>query len=178
MMKKKKGIFERLSGSVKLDDDFDVFDDEFEEDTRMQQPQRPSPKDDKRPMLSRPTPPPPRERHEELPSVSGELGIDMFETPNDIIIRTFVAGVRPDALDISIARDVVTISGARESQSNSTGDSYFHNELYWGAFSRRIMLPVEIDVESSTAASRDGLLTITLPKLDKARQTKLKVRAG
>lgn len=108
----------------------------------------------------------------------GELTVDVYQTPDDIIIKTIVAGVRPDDLDISITRDMVTIRGSRqESQEINTGD-YFHKELYWGSFSRTILLPQEIDVDGSEATERYGLLTIRLPKLDKSRQTKLKVRSS
>jgi HSP20 family protein len=108
----------------------------------------------------------------------GELTADVYQTPDDIIIKTIVAGVRPDDLDISITRDMVTIRGSRqEAQEINTGD-YFHKELYWGSFSRTIMLPKEIDVDAAEATERQGLLTLRLPKLDKSRQTKLKVRSS
>ena len=63
----------------------------------------------------------------------------------------------------------------RESVS---GPDYFTRELFWGSFTRTIMLPQEVDVEASSASAKDGLLTIVMPKLDKAKQTKLRVRAG
>ncbi|TSC56604.1 MAG: HSP20 family protein [Parcubacteria group bacterium Greene0416_79] len=108
----------------------------------------------------------------------GELTADVYQTPDDIIIKTIVAGVRPDDLDISITRDMVTIRGSRqESQEVNEGD-YFHRELYWGSFSRTILLPQEVDVDAAEANERHGLLTIRLPKLDKSRQTKLKVRSS
>lgn len=108
----------------------------------------------------------------------GELTVDVYQTPDDIIIKTIVAGVRPDELDISITRDMVTIRGSRqESQEVNQGD-YFHREVYWGSFSRTIRLPQEIDVDAAEAAERHGLLTLRLPKMDKSRQTKLKVRSS
>ncbi|PIQ68804.1 MAG: hypothetical protein COV91_02185 [Candidatus Taylorbacteria bacterium CG11_big_fil_rev_8_21_14_0_20_46_11] len=108
----------------------------------------------------------------------GELTVDVYQTSDDILIKTIVAGVRPDDLDISITRDMVTIRGSRqESQEVNEGD-YFHKELYWGAFSRTVLLPQEIDVDGAEASEKHGLLTLRLPKLDKSRQTKLKVRSS
>lgn len=108
----------------------------------------------------------------------GELTVDVYQTPDDIVIKTIVAGVRPDDLDISITRDMVTIRGSRLETGEVNDGDYFHKELYWGSFSRTILLPQEIDVDGSEASERHGLLTLKLPKLDKSRQTKLKVRSS
>lgn len=73
---------------------------------------------------------------------------------------------------------MVEIAGSRSEREQVSGPDYFTRELFWGSFSRTIMLPQEVDVEASSASAKDGLLTIILPKLDKARQTKLRVKAG
>ena len=108
----------------------------------------------------------------------GQLTVDVFNTPNEIVIKAIVAGVKPDNLDISITRDMVTIRGKREDTKEASGDDYFYRELYWGAFSRTILLPQEIEVEDAQASEKHGLLSIRLPKVDKEKQTKLKVKAG
>lgn len=87
-----------------------------------------------------------------------------------------VAGVRPEDLDISITRDMVTIKGTRLEEQEITKDNYYHQELYWGSFSRTIMLPAEIDIEESNATEKYGLLILTLPKIDKERRTQLRVK--
>jgi HSP20 family protein len=89
-----------------------------------------------------------------------------------------VAGVKPQDLDINITRDMVTIHGTREDSIEVTQENYFHKELYWGSFSRNIILPEEIDVEEADAKEKHGLLMITLPKLDKDRKTKLSVKSS
>ena len=106
----------------------------------------------------------------------GQLTVDVYETSSSIIIKTMVAGVKPDDLDVSITRDSVTIRGKREEDRTVSSDDYFHRELYWGTFSRTITLPEEIDVEESDAVEKYGLLILTMPKLDKHRQTKLTVK--
>ena len=102
----------------------------------------------------------------------------MYQTANEIVIRAFVAGVRADELSVSISRDMVEIEGSREERDQVTGSDYFSQELFWGSFARTILLPQEIDVDAATAGAKDGLLTLVLPKLDKTRQTKLRVKAG
>ena len=102
----------------------------------------------------------------------------MYQTGTDIIIRTFIAGVRPDEMSVSISRDMVVIDGSREERDSIQDNDYFARELFWGRFSKTILLPQEVDVDGSTASAKDGLLTLILPKLDKAKQTKLRVKAG
>lgn len=108
----------------------------------------------------------------------GQLPVDVHQTANEIVVRAFVAGVRPDELSISISRDMVEIEGSRLEREQVSGPDYFTRELFWGSFSRTILLPQEVDVENSSANAKDGLLTLILPKLDKAKQTKLRVKAG
>jgi HSP20 family molecular chaperone IbpA len=106
----------------------------------------------------------------------GELTVDVYQTPTEIIIKSMVAGVKPEDLDIAITREMVTIKGKRETERFIKEDDYFHQELYWGSFSRTIMLPNEVEVEEADAVEKHGLLIIRLPKIDKNRQTRLKVK--
>ena len=107
----------------------------------------------------------------------GQLMVDMYQTPDEVVIQTMVAGVRPEDLSVSIGRDMITLKGHREGQKNVNEDDFFYKELYWGTFSRTILLPHEIDVDRAEASEKNGLLTLRLPKIDKARQTKLKVKS-
>lgn len=108
----------------------------------------------------------------------GELAIDMFQTASEIIIKAMVAGVKPEDLDVSITRDMVTIHGRRTNSYNTPETDFFHKELYWGSFGRTIVLPSEIEIEEAEAKEQHGLLTLILPKIDKNRQSKLKVRTN
>jgi HSP20 family protein len=108
----------------------------------------------------------------------GQLAIDMFQTPEEIVIKTMVAGVKPEDLDISITRDMVTIRGRRSESYETADKDFFHRELYWGTFSRTIVLPAEVEIEEAEAKEQHGLLTLTLPKIDKNRQSKLKVKSS
>lgn len=163
---KKRSFFERLSGSIPTADDFDAFDDEYV--------QQPAPR---RMQVGAQAAPQAFAREEE-PVSEGQLPVDVYQTPNEIVIRCFTAGVRPDEMNVSISRDMVVIEGAREERDQVSDNDYFNRELFWGTFSRTILLPQEIDVDAASAGSKDGLLTLVLPKLDKARQTKLRIKAG
>lgn len=114
---------------------------------------------------------------EEIES-EGELSVDVYQTPTHIIIKAMIAGVKPEDLDVSITRDMVTVRGKRERHTEGGTGEYFFEELYWGGFSRTIVLPQEVDIEEAEAAEKHGLLIIRLPKMDKGRQAKLKVRSN
>ncbi|MDE1965811.1 MAG: Hsp20/alpha crystallin family protein [Patescibacteria group bacterium] len=170
-MTKKRSFFERLSGSTgPVADDFDSFDDDMPMPNAAIAGSAPHAQ-----TLSVK-----RVGAEPLPESAseGQLPVDVHQTPNEIVIRAFVAGVRPDELSVSISRDMVVIEGSREERERVSEADFFTRELFWGSFSRTILLPQEVDVDNSSAAAKDGLLTLILPKLDKARQTKLRVKAG
>lgn len=106
----------------------------------------------------------------------GELAVDVYQTPEFVVVKALVAGVSPNNLDISLSRDMITIQGTREDEREVEDDGYFQRELYWGGFSRTILLPEEVDVDMADASEKHGILVIRLPKINKAKQTKLKVR--
>ena len=108
----------------------------------------------------------------------GELPVDMYQTDDAIIIRALVAGVSPNELEIAITRDMVTIRGVREEMQETHDDGYFHRELFWGSFSRTLVLPEEVAIDEAEAQEKHGLLEIRLPKLDKHRSTQLRVKTN
>jgi len=113
---------------------------------------------------------------EEESEKDAELTVDVYHAPEMIVVKSMIAGVRPEDLDVSISRDSVTIRGKREEERVSDDDDFLMRELYWGSFSRTIALPEEIDVDEAEAIEKHGLLILKLPKLDKRRQSKLKVK--
>lgn len=167
----KRSFFERLSGKSSVGDEFDSFDEEALTTTTL-----PRNKDTRVPTNN--TVGRPAALNDDAPKSEGQLPVDVHQAGGDIVIRAFVAGVRPDELNISISRDMVEIEGSRMEREQVAGPDYFTRELFWGSFSRTILLPQEVDVDASSASAKDGLLTIILPRLDKAKQTKLRVKAG
>jgi HSP20 family protein len=166
MAKDKRSFFERLTGTIRTDDLED--DDPYEHDTQKSIPGM-------TPAMSAPAGAGSWASDEEI---EGELAVDVYQTPDEIIVKTMVAGVRPEDLDISISRDMITVKGKREGARTVSDEDYFFKELYWGSFSRTILLPQEIEVEAAEAISKHGLLIIKLPKVDKQKQTKLRVKTG
>ncbi len=106
----------------------------------------------------------------------GQLTIDLYQTPDEIILEAPIAGVKPEDLDISITNESVTISGKREKDRKIKEEDYFYQETYWGKFSRSIILPQEVDAEKAEASVKNSVLIIKLPKLNRQRSKKLKVQ--
>jgi HSP20 family protein len=107
----------------------------------------------------------------------GELAMDVYQTADAIVIKAFIAGVQPNSVDIALTREMLTVSGQRQDEREVEEDGYFQRELFWGSFSRTILLPEEVDVDLAEATEKHGILMIRLPKINKSRQTKLKVRS-
>jgi len=148
-MTKKKSFFERLTGS--LNDEEDVLDLDTEEESEIA-----------------------KFTNEDE---EGQLTVDLYQTPTHIILETMVAGVKPDDVTIDISRDMITVKGKRHESKTINEDNYFAKELYWGSFSRTIMLPHEVEPEDSEATEKHGLLTIKIPKVDKSKRSSVKVKS-
>lgn len=106
----------------------------------------------------------------------GQLSVDVFQTKDAIFIKSTIAGVKPEDIDISINNDMVTIRGKREIDETVAEDDYFYQECYWGGFSRSIILPVEIIAEKVEASLKNGVLTVKLPKTKKTQAFSIKVK--
>lgn len=117
-------------------------------------------------------------REDWINEYEGQLTLDVYQTKDSVVIKSTIAGVKSENLDITIANDMVTIKGERRKDEEVREEDYFYQECYWGPFSRSIILPVDIDVEGVTADLKDGILTVELPKAAKAKTKKIKVRGA
>lgn len=105
----------------------------------------------------------------------GELLVDVYQEGNNVVIRSTVAGVRPEDIDIDINNDMITIRGKRKESSLIDEGDYFYKECYWGSFSRSIILPCEVQASKVKAALKDGVLTVVLPKSLKEKSVRINV---
>lgn len=103
----------------------------------------------------------------------GQLAIDVFETADDIVVQSTIGGIKAEDLDIDIEDDMVTIRGSRENKIEKEGKKYFYQECYWGSFMRKVILPEEVDASKAKAIIKEGILTLTIPKIH--RKTKKKI---
>lgn len=121
---------------------------------------------------------PVEEKQEDLSSeYEGQLTIDVFQTPKDIVIVSTIAGVDPTDIDVSIDNDMVTVKGERKNEFESSEDDYYYQECYWGSFSRSVILPVDVIADKAEASLKNGILTVKLPKAKQSKSKKISVKA-
>ncbi|MCX6809218.1 MAG: Hsp20/alpha crystallin family protein [Candidatus Berkelbacteria bacterium] len=110
-----------------------------------------------------------------LEEYEGQLAIDAYQTNENVIVKAPIAGVVPQDLEISITDEVITVRGHRHHGVKSEEADYFCQECYWGSFSRSYVLPIPVDSDKAQANLKDGILTIVIPKQDKAKTRVIKV---
>lgn len=106
----------------------------------------------------------------------GQLSIDVYQTDKDIIVKSTIAGVKTEDIDISINNDMLTIRGKREMNEEIKEENYLYKECYWGSFSRSVILPVEIEEDKIDALLENGVLTVILPKSKSSKHISIKVK--
>jgi HSP20 family protein len=104
------------------------------------------------------------------------LTIDVYQTENDIVIKSTIAGVKPEDLDVSINNDMITIRGERKNEESVSEENYYYQECYWGQFSRSVILPVDVLADKAEASMKNGIFTLRLPKADTTKTKKIQVR--
>ena len=108
----------------------------------------------------------------------GQLTVDVYQTPDEIIVESTVAGVKPDAIDIDVTSESITIRGERHHENKVDENDYFYQECFWGKFSRSIILPQEVDPDKAHSSLKNGVLVIKLPKIHRNKAKKLKISHG
>ncbi len=107
----------------------------------------------------------------------GQLAVDVYQTKDSVVVKAPIAGVRSEDIDIAISEDVMTIRGDRKEEIIVEKEHYYVQECFWGSFSRSIILPTSTIAEKAQATLKDGVLTVTVPKVvqeDKVKKIKVK----
>ncbi len=94
----------------------------------------------------------------------GELAVDIVDKDDKLLVIATIAGADPKDIDVHVHDDVLTIRGKREAHKHIEEDAYVHRECFWGAFSRTIILPLNVKADGVKAEYRNGVLTVELPK--------------
>lgn len=176
MTKQKRSFFERLTGAKDMESDsyresVPVYTDEEETAIPMNESSRAF-----APRNEESWAPSAFGQSGEGDGAEGQLTIDVYQTENDIVIKSTIAGVKPEDLDVSINNDMVTVKGERKNEEIVENGNYYYQECYWGSFSRSVLLPVDVIPEKADASLKNGILTIRLPKADTTKTKKIQVR--
>jgi len=170
MVKEKKSFLERITGSKRIEaedenESMPVFSDDEDTETEME-------------MNTNPSSVPASEEGwtSDAGDAEGQLTIDVYQTDNDVVIKSTIAGVKPEDLDVAINSDMITIKGERKNEEIVENENYYYQECYWGSFSRSVVLPVDVLADKAEASLKNGILTIRLPKADTTKTKRIQVR--
>jgi HSP20 family protein len=106
----------------------------------------------------------------------GELPVDMYQTANDVVVKASLPGVKPEEVDITVSGDTLTIKGEHKEEQEVKQEDYFRKERYYGAFSRSLILPVQVQSDKAEAVFEDGILTLTIPKVEEVKPKQIKIK--
>lgn len=106
----------------------------------------------------------------------GKLSIDLYKSGENLVLQSTIAGVKPEDLEITIQGDIITIKGVRTKPEDETEKNYFHQECYWGPFSRQVVLPEEVDPSRAEASLEEGILTVKVPCIEREKKRIIAIR--
>ena len=177
MTKVKKSFFEKLTGAKRIEENEQ---NEFGRERMMSAAPEIYSEDAETEIVFNSSPRRPERQETNFLSPSddgeGQLTIDVYQTDTDVVIKSTIAGVKPEDLDVSIVNDMITIRGERRQEDEVHEENYYYQECYWGSFSRSIILPIDVLADKIEASMKNGILTIRMPKADNTRTKKIQVR--
>jgi len=106
------------------------------------------------------------------------LDLDLYEEKDRIVVKAELPGMTKDDIQIFITDNILTIKGEKKKEEEDTGKDYYRSERVYGAFTRTLPLPAEINPEKVHATFKNGVLEIQLPKSEEAKKKEIQVKVG
>ncbi|MBI3671771.1 Hsp20/alpha crystallin family protein, partial [Candidatus Azambacteria bacterium] len=146
-MDTKKSFFEKITGTKSVIDSAPEIRTQFNTEGQKSAPQAPQPNIAKEihikpDIQNTPNKEPEKTKKEAMQETEGQLVLDVYQDENSIIVKSTLAGVKPEDVDITMTNDMLSIKGVREKEEEIKEDDYYYQECYWGAFSRSVIIPV------------------------------------
>lgn len=104
------------------------------------------------------------------------LAVDMYETPDEVVITTALPGVDPEDVDVSVIGDTMTIKGQCKAEEEVKEENYIRRERRYGSFSRTLRLPTSVVAGKATADFSKGVLTLRLPKVEEVKAKRIAIK--
>jgi HSP20 family protein len=101
--------------------------------------------------------------------------VDVVDREDEVVVRAQVPGFKKEDIDISVSGTMLTIKGETKTEEKEEKGDYYRCEITRGAFSRTLPLPAEVDDSKAKAAMQDGVLELTLPKLEKSKRRRITI---
>jgi HSP20 family protein len=105
------------------------------------------------------------------------MPVDIQQTEKNVVVKASIPGVKLEDVDISFTDRVLTIKGETKEEEETKEGEYVYKESYSGEFSRSVELPEGLNVEKAEAVMENGVLTLTVPRLEEAKPKSIKVKA-
>jgi len=110
------------------------------------------------------------------PWAEAGMAVDMYETDDNVVIKTAVPGVKADDIDVSITGDTLTIKAETKEDEEIKRENYLRRERRYGSYCRSVTLPGGLKTDEAEADYSDGILTLTLPKAEEVKPKSIEVK--
>lgn len=110
-------------------------------------------------------------------SIGAMPKIDIKETKDSIVVKAELPGIEEDKVDVEIMDNVMTISGEKEAEKEEKGEGFYYKESHSGSFQRSFTLPTDVKAEQAEAEMKNGVLSITIPKVEEKKAKKISIKA-
>lgn len=108
---------------------------------------------------------------------TGQLALDLYQTDNEVVVKANIPGIRPEDIDISVSGDTLTIQGEVREEQESEEKQYMVRERRYASFARSITLPSAVEADKATAEFENGVLILSLPKVEEVKPKRIAVKA-
>jgi HSP20 family protein len=109
---------------------------------------------------------------------SESLPVDMWETDDNVMVKTAIPGIKPEEIDISVTGDTLTIRAETKEEEEVKRENYLRRERRYGSYCRSVTLPGGLETDEADADYTDGILTLTIPKSEEVKPKSIKVKGG
>lgn len=104
--------------------------------------------------------------------------VDIYEDEDNIVLKAELPGLKKDEIDVHVEKNLLTLNGERKREKETKENGYYRSERAYGNFSRSFTLPTTVDASKIAATYTDGLLTLTLPKVEQAKPRQIEVKVA
>ena len=106
----------------------------------------------------------------------GNVEVDVYNEEDNLVVRASLPGVKPEDLKVTVADNLLTISGESKSESEAQEENYLHRERRHGSFSRSVALPRHLDAAKADASYENGVLTVPIPRNEESKPKSIEVK--
>jgi HSP20 family protein len=112
------------------------------------------------------------------PWAESSMSIDMYETPDSVVVTSPIPGVKAEEIEVSVSGDTLTIKAEMKEEQEVNREDYLRRERRYGSCCRSVTLPGGLETDKAEADYTDGVLTLTFPKAEEVKPKTIEVKAS